>query len=138
MSSHRDEDETGVPARTPEQEAEAEVNLDQPQSTADVPWSPPDRQPGHPEYAESDILDETIEERLAQEVPEADSAYGAPQTPAQERAEEPDPVGGDEPDAIPAEQDMLGDPGTTQETHPKDRAAEPAEEAALHLRDGED
>ncbi|UFU01802.1 adenosine deaminase [Ruania suaedae] len=137
MRNH-DEDETGTHARTPEQEAEAEVYLDQPESTDDVPWSPPDRQPVHPEYAESGNLDETIEERIAQEEPEADSAYGAPQTPAQERAEEPASVGGDDPDAIPAEQDVLGGPAEMGATHPKDYGAEPAEEAALQIRDGEE
>ena len=47
------------------------------------PWSPPDQQPRNTEWgttASEQAQDETIDQRIAQEVPDADSAYGAPDT----------------------------------------------------------
>ncbi|WP_230208901.1 adenosine deaminase [Nostocoides sp. HKS02] len=45
------------------------------------PWSPPDQQPRNTEWgttASEQAQDETIDQRIAQEVPDPDSAYGAP------------------------------------------------------------
>lgn len=134
MSEFPHEDESGTPAFSPEQEAEAEVNLDEPDATADVAWSPPDRRPVSSEFIDDDLEDETIDQRIAQELPEEGTAYGAPETPEQERPLEP--VGGDDPDAIPAEQDVLGEPAEVPTTHPNEGAADPAEEAAVQVREG--
>jgi len=74
------------------------------------PWSPPDQQPRNTEWgttATEQGLDETIDQRVMQEVPDPDSAYGAPDN---EGGLDPEPrVGGDDPDSIDAGQDFLGD-----------------------------
>lgn len=115
-----DEDGFGVADRTPEQQEVAAVNLDDPESTDDVPWSPPDRAPIHAQFPD-DPAEETIDQRIAQEVPEDGTAYGAPEPEgilggADDLAAEgwdgqgPDEdrmVGGDDPDAIPADRDIL-------------------------------
>lgn len=85
-----------------EQRARAEVDLDQPDSVDDVPWSPPEQQPMGAEMLDvDDEGEETIDQRIHQEEPEAGTAYGAPET---------DRLGGDDPDAIPAERDVLDGP----------------------------
>ena len=109
----RDEDGFGTVDRTEEQEERAQVDLDQPESTDDVPWSPPTSQPIHSEF-DDDPAEETIDQRIAQEVPEQGTAYGAPE-PGGVLGGADDPagtegprVGGDDPDAIPAVRDVLG------------------------------
>ncbi|MDC5699069.1 DUF5709 domain-containing protein [Intrasporangium calvum] len=52
-------------------------------------------------------LDETIDQRILQEEPDPTSAYGAPDN--ESGLDEDDRVGGDDPDAIDAEDDWLGD-----------------------------
>jgi len=92
----------------PREQAEAEVNLDEPSSSADEPWSPPDRQPRGAEFIGVETEEgETLSQRLNQEVPEPGTAYGAPDDHAEREAERM--LGGDDPDAIPAETDVLGD-----------------------------
>lgn len=109
--------------RTAEQQETAEVNLDEPSSTDDVPWSPPDSVPLHSQFPD-DPAEETIDQRIAQEVPEEGTAYGAPESEgilggADDLSGEgfdgsgPDTdrmLGGDDPDAIPAEDDILDGP----------------------------
>ena len=51
-------------------------------------------------------LDETIDQRILQEEPDPDTAYGRPDN---ESGLDEAPVGGDDPDAIAAEDDWLGD-----------------------------
>lgn len=51
-------------------------------------------------------LDETIDQRILQEEPDPNSAYGAPDN---ESGLDEDLVGGDDPDAISADDDWLGD-----------------------------
>jgi hypothetical protein len=51
--------------------------------------------------------EETIDQRIAQEVPDPDSAYGAPHN---ESGLDEERVGGDDPDAIDAEDDWYGEP----------------------------
>jgi hypothetical protein len=51
---------------------------------------------------------ETLDQRVMQEEPEPGTAYGAPDASEDREAERM--VGGDDPDAIPAEQDVLGGP----------------------------
>jgi hypothetical protein len=72
-------------------------------------YSPPDRLHGslaHGVTAEEQSRDETIEERIRQEIPDPGSAYGAPDN---ESGLDGDLLGGDDPDAIAAEDDWLGD-----------------------------
>ena len=74
------------------------------------PWSPPDQQPRNTEWgttASEQGQDETIDQRVMQEVPDPSSAYGAPDN---ESGLDPEPrVGGDDPDSIEASDDFLGD-----------------------------
>lgn len=112
QQSPRD-DGFGVLDRTEEQRDVADVNLDDPNATDDVPWSPPDGAPIHSQFPD-DPEEETIDQRIAQEEPEHGTAYGAPEPEGilggaddvahQER------VGGDDPDAIPEEDDFLEGP----------------------------
>ena len=77
----------------------------------DEPVTPPDMQPRATEWgttAYEQGQEETIDQRIAQEVPDPDSAYGAPDN--ESGLDGPGPVGGDDPDAIDADQDFLGDP----------------------------
>ncbi|SDP73975.1 hypothetical protein SAMN04489867_3694 [Pedococcus dokdonensis] len=74
------------------------------------PWSPPDSQPRNTEWgttAAEQAQEESIEQRIRQEEPDPDSAYGAPDN---ESGLDADPrVGGDDPDSIDAADDFLGD-----------------------------
>ena len=76
----------------------------------DTGFSPPDRPRGslaHGVTAEEQHRDETIDERIRQEVPEEGTAYGAPDN--ESGLDDDGLLGGDDPDAIPAEDDWLGD-----------------------------
>jgi hypothetical protein len=97
--------------------------------------------------------DETIDQRIRQEEPDPDTAYGAPDNESGLDDVEGDMVGGDDPDAIPAERDFVGDIGERAgrlvapdqgfgEDTEKDLVAEDvgisgagasAEEAAMHI-----
>ncbi|MCE0485313.1 DUF5709 domain-containing protein [Ornithinimicrobium sediminis] len=57
--------------------------------------------------ADEQAQEETIEQRIRQEVPDPDTAYGAPDN--ESGLDEPEMAGGDDPDAIPAERDFVGD-----------------------------
>ena len=93
----------------PREREEAELNLDDPSAGDDEPWSPPDRLPRGAEIVGVDT------ERGRDARPAADAggaragtAYGAPDDSAEREAARM--VGGDDPDAIPADQDVLGGP----------------------------
>ena len=76
----------------------------------DAGYSPPDRPRGslaHGVTAEEQSRDETIEERIRQEVPEEGTAYGAPDN--ESGLDDDGLLGGDDPDAIAVEDDWLGD-----------------------------
>ncbi len=94
--------------------------------------------------------EETIDQRILQEIPDPSSAYGAPDN----EAGDVDLLGGDDPDAIPADDDWIGDaevgdaragrlvlddgPGYDSEWGRDvgiDGAAASAEEAAMHIVD---
>ena len=93
----------------PREREEAELNLDDPSAGDDEPWSPPDRLPRGAEFVGVDTEEgETLDQRLMQEEHESGTAYGAPDDSAEREAARM--VGGDDPDAIPAEQDVLGGP----------------------------
>ncbi len=102
--------------------------------------------------------DETIEQRILQEVPDPDSAYGAPDNESGLDRLDDEMVGGDDPDAIRAEDDVLGDTGqrsgrlvapdegTRDDVDAEsvaddvgyDGAGSSAEEAAVHVVDDRD
>ena len=77
-----------------------------------IPWTaatPPHRPQGVNAFgttAYEESLEETIDQRILQEEPDPDSAYGAPRQRERPRR---DRVGGDDPDSIDAEDDWLGD-----------------------------
>ena len=76
-------------------------------------YDPPDRPRGSMAWgvtAWEESQEETIEQRIKQEIPDPDSAYGAPDNESGLDDAE-DMVGGDDPDAIPAEDDFVGDGG---------------------------
>ena len=74
------------------------------------PSSPPDLQPRATEWgttASEQSQEETIEQRIRQELPDPDSAYGAPDN---EGGLDHEPrAGGADPDSIEADDDFLGD-----------------------------
>lgn len=96
----------------------------------DSGYTAPDRPRGLQAFgttAEEQAEEETIEQRIRQEVPDPDSAYGRPDNEsgldgpgADER------IGGDHPDSIPASEDFLGDPDAAGET-PAGRIVAPDE-----------
>ncbi|WP_353508431.1 DUF5709 domain-containing protein [Intrasporangium sp.] len=123
-------------------------------------YSPPDTARGSNAFgttAYEQSLEETIDQRILQEEPDPNSAYGAPHN--ESGLDEDDRVGGDDPDSIDAEDDWLGDSevgdrragrlvsddeGTHEDTEKElwardvgiDGAAASAEEAAVHIIDG--
>jgi len=124
-------------------------------------YSPPDTDRGSRAFgvtAEEQGRDEPLEERIRQEVPDPGTAYGAPDN---ESGLDTDMAGWDDPDAIPAEEDWLGDgevgrgragrlvaddEGAHEDEEGElwardvgiDGAAASAEEAAVHVVDDED
>ncbi|MEO5743961.1 MAG: hypothetical protein ABIQ53_05135, partial [Terracoccus sp.] len=72
-------------------------------------YSPPETERGTDAFgttAYEESQEETIDQRILQEVPDPNSAYGAPDN---ESGLDTPRVGGDDPDAIDAEDDWLGD-----------------------------
>lgn len=106
-NARTDEGDWGEHELDPHEREEAELNLEDPSAGDDEPWSPPDRQPRGAEFVgvETDG-GETLDQRLSQEQHEQGTAYGAPDASAEREAERM--VGGDDPDAIPADRDVLG------------------------------
>ncbi len=124
----------------------------------DEGFSPPD----HPRSSYAHPADpghhETIEERIRQEEPDPYSAYGAPDDESGERAARTERLGGDDPDAIFADEDFVGQAGRRRSgrivaTAEDDAAYEndlyagdvgidggaaSAEEAAMHIIDDGD
>lgn len=119
----------------------------------DTGYEPADRFRGSLAFgttAQEQAQEETIEQRIRQEVPDPDSAYGAPDNESgMDRSEM---IGGDDPDAIPVDQDFLGDEGRevdqlvapdggAEEDTEKDEVAHEArgavdgspEQAAMHI-----
>ena len=120
-------------------------------------FSPPDTDRGSRAFgvtAHEQAGQESIEQRIAQEEPDPNTAYGAPY---RESILDEDLVGGDDPDAIAAEDDWLGDdevggrragrlvapdlglgPDPDHEMVGIDGAGASAEEAAMHIIDPDD
>ena len=122
----------------------------------DEGYSPPEKPLGVDRWgttAWEQSQDETIDQRILQEEPDPNTAYGAPDNESGLDEDEGDMVGGDDPDAIPAENDFVGDMGQlagrlvdpdegVREDQEKDLVAEDvgisgagasAEEAAMHI-----
>jgi hypothetical protein len=105
----QDEGDFGETELDPREQAEADVNLEDPTSSADEPWTPPERLPRGAEFIGVETEGgESLDQRLNQEVAEEGTAYGAHDDAADQEGEEM--LGGDDPDAIPADQDVLGGP----------------------------
>ena len=82
------------------------------EDTLDGGYDPPDRPRGSLAWgvtAWEESQEETIEQRIKQEIPDPDSAYGAPDN--ESGLDDDDMLGGDDPDAIPADDDFVGDGG---------------------------
>ncbi len=120
--SNRDEGDWGQTELDAAERADAQINLDDPSAGDNEPWSPPDRQPRGAELV--DVEDETLDVRILQEEPDPTSFADAG---AGER------IGGDDPDAIAADKDVLG--GDADEGDDSlDLDDEPGPEAgAMHL-----
>lgn len=124
----------------------------------DAGFSPADRPRGSVAWgttAWEQSQDETIEQRIRQEEPEEGTAYGAPDN--ESGLDEPEMLGGDDPDAIPLEDDFVSDSGQRAgrlvapdqgfgEDEEKDEVAQDigidgagasAEEAAMHIASDE-
>lgn len=162
MSDQRENisDDLGDYRTDGEDQLQPEDTLDQDdvEDVLDRGFSPPDSDRGsraHGVTAEEQGREETIDERILQEVPDPDSAYGAPDN---ESGLDEERIGGDDPDAIDAEDDWLGDgevgnrragrlvspdEGVGEDTEADligedvgvDGAAASAEEAAVHVID---
>lgn len=120
--SIKDEGDWGQTELDAAERADAEINLDDPSAGDDEPWSPPDRQPRGAELV--DVEDETLSIRIGQEV--------ADPTDVADLGAEP-MLGGDDPDAIPAADDVLGgDAGEPDELVDLDDETGP-EAGAMHV-----
>ncbi len=87
-------------------------DVDSPDDVLDAGYSPPDRARGSLAFgttAWEQSQEETIEQRITQEIPDPDSAYGAPDN--ESGLDEPEMLGGDDPDAIPVDDDFVSDSG---------------------------
>ncbi|EWT02994.1 hypothetical protein N865_03510 [Intrasporangium oryzae NRRL B-24470] len=85
------------------------LDADDVDDALDRGYSPSERAQGSTAFgttAYEQSLDETIDQRIQQEVPDPNSAYGAP---LNESGLDEERVGGDDPDSIDAEDDWLGD-----------------------------
>ncbi len=113
MSDQPDDltDDLGSYSVDAEDQLQPEDTLDQ-EDVADVldrGFSPAERLHGslaHGVTAEEQSRDETIEERIRQELPDPSSAYGAPDN---ESGLDEERLGGDDPDSIAASDDWMGD-----------------------------
>lgn len=118
--SNQSEGDFGQTELDPQEQSEAEVNLDDPTAGADEPWSPPDRHPRGAELAELD--EESLSVRLRQE--ESDPA---------DLAEHEQMLGGDDPDAIPAGEDVLGGEASGEDDSVDLEGERGPEADAMHL-----
>lgn len=152
MSEQSDRESIGDELSTYSTDAEDQL---QPEDTlmpggdpVEAGFETPDRLHGSVAFgttAQEQAEEETIEQRIRQEVPDPATAYGAPHN---ESGMDPEPMaGGDDPDAIPADQDFVGEISEDAEPAPDrgprdgDDAAmvgsQSAEEAAMHMVEGE-
>lgn len=132
MTENQPGDDFGERDLDPQQRKDAEIFLDDPNAVDNEPWSPPDRQPRAGEFLDEDTyVDETIDQRILQEEPEEGTAYGAPDRQGEYGEGDPEMLGGDDPDAIPADQDVLGD----ESDEIVEVTPGAPEESAMHVED---
>ena len=113
-SGQRDSIETdfGSYSVDEDDQLESEDTLVGSDATDDEPYTPPEQRPRNTEWgttAAEQEQGESIEQRIMQEVPDPDSAYGAPDNEGGLDEDPRDRVGGDDPDSIAAEDDWVGD-----------------------------
>lgn len=135
MARQRNEGDWGETDLDPHEQEESDLNLEDPSAGADEPWSPPDRMPRGSEFLGVETGGgETLDQRINQELPDPGTAYGA----ADGRAERESArmVGGEDPDAIPADQDVLG--GSVDEDASYDGDHDGPEGSAMHVVEEED
>lgn len=108
MSEHSREDDGPIVEDGAQLDASDTLDSGPVQDPLDTGVVPPEYAPTHYRHPESwdPRHEETIDERIAQEVADPDSAYGAPDN---ESGLDVDRLGGDDPDAIDASDDWLGD-----------------------------
>jgi hypothetical protein len=139
MSEQREEmtDDLGSYSLDDEDQLQPEETLEHLESDGkaldplDRGYSPPDTDRSSELWgttAYEQAHEETIDQRIGQEVPDPDSAYGAPEN---ESGLDTERVGGDDPDAIDPEDDWLGEPEVDDDNpaHP----GTPAEESAMRV-----
>jgi hypothetical protein len=141
-----------------EDQLQPEDTLDGSEDPLDRGYQVPERLHGSTAFgttAHEQAQDETIDQRIFQEQPDPDSAYGAPDN--ESGLDEPERLGGDDPDAIPADRDYYGseggdvgrlvapDEGLGADTEDESIARESEtpgwdtpEESAMHAVDGDD
>lgn len=129
MTENQSTDSEGDWGRTdldPREQADAERFLDEPSASDDEPWSPPERMPRGPELigVETDG-GETLDQRLHQEQPEHEEDPDQPM------------AGGDDPDAIPADQDVLGGPASDRGATDSAYEGSSPEESAMRVVEDE-
>lgn len=120
----------GLDSSVPAAERDVRIGSDE---GDDLPVSPPEGRPRGTEWgttAAEQSRRETIDQRIAQEEPDPCSAYGAPLN--ESGMDGPGRIGGDDPDAIPAEDDFLGESRYQSLDEASDASAE---EAAMHLEE---
>ena len=114
---------------------------------------------GYKRQAYEQSKHETIDQRILQEEPDPYTAYGAPDDESGDRARSRERIGGDDPDAIFADEDFVGEAGRRRSGRLVaagedgdqafendvyagdvgiDGGAASAEEAAMHIIDVED
>ena len=161
MSETPDHRDSPAPLDTDQLQPEDTLVQEDVDDVLDRGYSPPDRPVGsvaHGVTPAEEEREETIDERVRQELPDPGSAYGAPDDASGLDAQR---VGGDDPDSIAAEDDWLGDREVGNERAGRlvapdegfgedregdlvgddvgvDGAAASAEEAAVHVVDEED
>jgi Family of unknown function (DUF5709) len=158
------DDDLGSYSVDPEDQLQPEDTLEGGGDPLDEGYSPPDAQDRRTEWgttAYEQSQDETIEQRIMQEEPDPNSAYGAPDDEGgldrENRGE--DRLGGDDEDSIPVSEDFLGEDDSVDEPAGRlvapdegahedmdaemdaeeypDTGGESAEEAAMRIVEGE-
>lgn len=135
MARRRNEGDWGETDLDPHEQEESDLNLEDPSAGDDEPWSPPNRLPRGSEFlgVETDG-GESLDQRINQELPDPGTAYGAPDARAERESRRM--VGGDDPDAIPADQDVLG--GSVGDDASYDGDGDGPEGSAMHVVEDQD
>ncbi|MDO5739371.1 MAG: DUF5709 domain-containing protein [Ornithinimicrobium sp.] len=132
-------DEYGVWSIDDEDQLQPEDTLDGEGDVLDRGFVPPDRLRGsvaHGITAEEQWREETIEQRIRQEEPDPDSAYGAPDNESGMDGGD-DMIGGDDADAIRPELDYYGGESTrVGRLIAPDEGVRPDDESRMLAREG--